>query len=336
MVEPGMTALWCPSFGGPDVLRIVTVPRPRPGPGEVLLQVAAAGLNYPDLLSINGSYPIPSLPPFIPGVEGAGMVALCGPGVTRFCPGERVCWQSNDRKGAFAEYLTLPEVVLARVPDRVPLHTAAAVPTVFGTATFALHHRGQLKPGDWVLITGASGGVGKAAVQLALKADARVIALSGDQGKRASLAALGATQVLDADRPDLRAAILDLTEGRGVDLALDMVGGPAFELSVRVMAPYGRVLTIGFTSGILPTARVNVLLVKGISVVGVNYGHYLSSEPEAARAAVDSVLSQIGDGTLSAEIGGSYPLAEASRALFDLLERRVTGKAVLSINSDLD
>jgi NADPH:quinone reductase len=336
MPAPRMTAILCPAHGGPEVLEFVRLPRPVPGPGEVLLRLAAAGVNYPDLLSVAGTYPIPSQPPFVPGVEGAGVVAACGAGVVGLAPGDRVCWQDNRRKGAFAEWLVLPSAGLARVPDGVPLPIAAGVPTVFGTAVFALHHRGGVRAGDWVLVHGASGGVGLAAVQLAVRAGARVIALSGDAGKRARLAATGAVQVLDAGSPDLRDAILSLTDGRGVDLVLDMVGGPAFDLSIRVLAPYGRLLIIGFASGVMPVAKAGVLLVKGISVVGVNYGHYLATEPESARAAVESVLARIDRSELSAGIESSRPLAEASRALADLRNRKVFGKAILRIDPGLD
>jgi len=336
MPAPDMAAILCPVFGGPEVLTLVQLPRPRPGPGEVLLRLAAAGVNYPDLLSVAGTYPIPSQPPFVPGVEGAGVVAACGPGVVGLAQGDRVCWQDNRRKGSFAEWLVLPAAGLARVPDGVPLPVAAGVPTVFGTAVFALHHRGGVQARDWVLVHGASGGVGLAAVQLALLAGARVIALSSDAGKRARLAATGAVQVLDAGSPDLRETILALTGGHGIDLALDMVGGAAFELSLRVLAPYGRLLTIGFASGVLPVARAGVLLVKGISVVGVNYGHYLDSEPERARAAVESVLARIDRGELSASVETSRPLSEAARALIDLRDRKLFGKAILRIDPGLD
>lgn len=327
-----MTAILCPAYGGPEVLQFVTLSRPEPGVGEVRVKVCAAGINFPDILSVAGTYPIPSQPPFVPGVEGAGIVDACGPQVSRLCIGDRVCWQENRRKGGFAEYLVLPEVVLARVPDSVPMDIAASVPTVYGTARFALEHRGGLMPGDWVLIHGASGGVGLAALQLSLQKGARVIALSGNASKRQRLAAMGPLQVLDAERPDLRDSILSMTGGRGVDLALDMVGGAAFDLSIRVLASYGRLLSIGFASGILPVAKANILLVKGISVIGVNYGHYLESEPEAARMMIESILQGVATGYLRPTIGARYPLSSTPQALADLRDRKVFGKAVVSID----
>jgi NADPH2:quinone reductase len=272
----------------------------------VLVRIAAAGINYPDLLSVAGTYPIPSQPPFIPGVEGAGVVAATGSDVTRLALGDPVCWQDNVVKSAFAEAIVLPEQGLARVPAGLSLTDAACIPTAFGTAAFALDHRARLQAGETVVVHGASGGVGLAAVQLALRRDARVIATGRSEAKLAPLRDLGVETVQTDDA--LRDRILALTGGKGADVVLDPVGGPLFETSLRLLAPYGRLLVIGFTSGQFGVARSNILLVKALSVIGVNYGHYLRTEPVAARKSVESLL-------MVASAGPTRPVVEVLEGL---------------------
>ena len=265
-----MKAWVCPAFGDPSVLRIGERPATDPDANEVRIRLAAAGVNFPDLLSIAGTYPIRSDPPFVPGVEGAGTVIACGPDVRRLRVGERVCWQNNERKGSFAEEAVLPETAIARVPDGVPLDIAACVPTAYGTAYFALTHRAALRPGEVLVVHGASGGVGLAAVQLGKLLGATVIATGADAAKLAIVRQLGADHVIDVSAGSVRERILELTAGSGADVYFDPVGGELFEASLRAIAPYGRVLVIGFTSGQFPVARANILLIKAVSVIGVN------------------------------------------------------------------
>ncbi len=327
-----MKAIVCRQFGPPSSLRFedVSASPADPAPGEALVAVEAAGVGYPDLLSVAGTYPIPSQPPFIPGIEGCGRVLSVGPGVERLRPGDRVCWQDNRLKSSFAGAITLPAQVLARVPEGVSATTAAAVPTNYGTARFALHHRARVQAGETVVVHGASGGVGIAAVQLARAAGATVIATSGRASTTKAILGAGAHHVLDSGG-DLRQEVRDLTGGRGADVVVDPVGGALFEASVRLLAPYGRLLVIGFTSGDFGVAKSNILLVKALSVIGVNYGHYLAEEPEAARREVEAVLDLVAAGTLAPLVQEVLPLARAAEALARLERREVTGKLVLSV-----
>jgi len=320
-----MKALVCSQFGTPADLAIAEVPRPMPGPGEVRVRIAAAGLNYPDLLAISGTYPIPSTPPFIPGIEGAGLVEALGQGVTRLAIGDRVAWQENRVKSSFAEAVVLPGACLARVPLGVELAVAAAIPTVYGTARFALEHRAALQSGEVLVVHGASGGVGLAAMQLGRAMGARVIATSGSAQKRARLRELGAHEVV-ATGPTLRDEVRALTGGKGADVVLDPVGGEVFDASVRMLAPYGRLLVIGFTSGSFGTVQSNIVLIRSISVIGANYGHFLETEPDAARAGVEGVLSMIAEGRLTPVVEVADDLARIPHHLGRIAMREVFGK----------
>lgn len=328
-----MKAMICPEYGGAEVLefREVADPPSPVGSGEVAIRIAAAGVNYPDLLSIGGTYPIPSPPPFIPGIEGAGVVTDCGPDVTRLKPGDRVCWQDNTVKGCFAERIVLPEIALAAVPESVDLVTAACVPVTYGTAHFALVHRAGLKPGDILVVHGATGGVGIAAVQLGKLLGATVIATGRSPETLEQVRAYGADHVLDLTRADFRDAFYALTGGRGADIALDPVGGAAFDQSMRILAPLGRLLVVGFTSKEFPQARANILLIKGLSVIGVNYGYFRQSEPVAARRTIETVLQYIAAGQMASPINAVYPLRDVPKALERLLTRSVIGKIAIRI-----
>ena len=325
-----MKAWVCPAYGDPSVLRMEERPAAEPEANEVRIRLAAAGVNFPDLLSVAGTYPIRSEPPFVPGVEGAGTVIACGPTVRRLRVGDRVCWQNNERKGAFAEEVILPETAIARVPDGVPFDIAACVPTAYGTAYFALTHRAALQPGEILVVHGASGGVGLAAVQLGKLLGATVIATGADAAKLAIVRELGADHGIDVNVEPVRERILELTAGRGADVYFDPVGGDLFEASLRAIAPYGRVLVIGFTSGQFPVARANILLIKAVSVIGVNYGHYLRHSPEAARGHIELMLQWVEQGRLSPRIHARYGLGHAIDALLALTRRTIVGKCVIT------
>lgn len=327
-----MKAVMCREFGAPEQLRVETVADPEPQPAEVLVKVIAAGINFPDLLSIAGTYPIPSVPPFVPGIEGAGVVMALGQGATGFAIGDCVCWQDNVRKSAFAEYVSLPQIVLTRVPSGLDPLIAAAVPTAYGTAWFALSHRAALRPGETLVVHGASGGTGLAAVQLGRHAGARVIATGSSAPKLELVRQLGAHHTIDLSVEDYRKQVDVLTAGRGVDVVFDPVGGDLFDASVRTLRPYGRMLVIGFASGVFPLARTNILLVKAASVIGVNYGRYLEDEPEAAHAALEQILAWMAAGDFTPRISRTFPLEQTTDALNDLAQRQVVGKNVIEIS----
>lgn len=324
-----MRALVCPHFGDPSVVTLQEWPEKAPEMGEVRILVHAAGVNYPDVLSIQGTYPVKSEPPFVPGIEGAGEVLECGQEVDRVRPGDRVCWQDNTVKGGFAEQVTLPATRLSKIPDELDYAWAASVPTVYGTAYFALDHRGQLKPGEVLVVHGASGGVGLAAVQVGKMMGAVVIGTGGDDEKLRIVRENGADHVINYRTEQVRDRVLELTGGRGADVYCDPVGGDLFDASMRAIARYGRILIIGFTSGRFAVARTNILLVKGASVIGASYGRYLDLEPEEARAAMDKLLRWIVEGRLKPRVHETFPLSRGVEALQGVVERKVIGKYVL-------
>jgi NADPH2:quinone reductase len=323
-----LKAIICPAFGSPALLRFMDVPEPAMGSEEVLVRIAAAGVNYPDLLSVEGTYPIPSKPPFIPGIEGAGVVEACGSSVRRLTVGDRICWQNNKVKGSFAERLALPEIGLAHVPDSLGLEIAACVPTVFGTAKFALVHRAELQKGETLVVHGATGGTGLAAVQLGKRLGATVIATGRTAEKLTAVSKFGADHVL-VTGTTLHDDIRELTGGKGADVVFDPVGGALFDTSIRSLAPYGRLLVIGFTSGRFGVAHSNILLIKGISVIGVNYGHFLESEPVQARDSLEATLREISAGNLCACPEEVLHLADCGKALEKINHGQVTGKIAL-------
>jgi NADPH2:quinone reductase len=325
-----MKSVICPAYGPPSVLELIDLPDPIPGPGEVVVRIKAAGINYPDLICVSGTYPIPSAPPFIPGIEGAGVVFSIGIGVTRFDVGDRVCWQNNVVKSAFSEAISLPETCLCKVPDGVDLTVASCIPTAFGTAAFALKHRAQLKSGETVVIHGATGGVGQAAIQIAIAHGARVIATGGSADKLSQLRALGAYETVLAD-DNMQTRILELTGGRRADVVLDTVGGDLFDASISLLAPYGRLLVVGFTSGEFGTARSNILLIKAISVIGVNYGHFLVTEPSAASREIEFILYQVAVGRLRPSVEVLEGLESVPESLRRLEARSVIGKLAIRV-----
>jgi NADPH:quinone reductase len=326
-----MKAWVCKAYGSPSTLALEEWTTKKPGPNEVQIRVDYAAVNFPDLLSIAGTYPIKSDPPFVPGVEGAGEVIECGSDVSRLGVGDRVCWQDNAVKGSFAAEVTLPETSIARIPASVPSGVAACVPTVFGTAHFALTHRAGLKAGEVVVVHGASGGVGLAAVQLGKLMGATVIATGSDDAKLAVVKKLGADHIINVRTEPVRERVLALTGGRGADIYVDPVGGELFDQSLRAIAPYGRVLAIGFTSGQFPLARANILLIKAASVIGANYGHFLATEKEAARDQIETMLGWIADGKFAPHIHARFPFEHCVEALDALAARKVVGKCVIAM-----
>lgn len=326
-----MRAMVCDTFGPPDALRVREVPPPPLGPQDVRVRVRAAGVNFADGLFIGGAYQRRPTPPFIPGFEVAGEVletgSQAGPDHGGPAPGDRVIAVLD--QGGWAEEAVAPLDAVLPLADHLPDAEAAGFAIAYGTAHFGLVDRARLAPGEWVLIHGAGSGVGLTAVECAKALGARVIATARGGEKQAAARARGADHLLEADPEALKAQVRALTEGRGVDVVYDPVGGPLFDASMRCTAPDGRLLVVGFASGTVPAPQANQLLVRNLSVIGFDWGGYRKQAPERVRASLVEVLGWWEAGRLAPHVGLSLPLEDAAQALAALRNRAVTGKVVL-------
>lgn len=327
-MSPTMRALvvesLAPDYAGCTVRE---VPTPTPGPGQVLVRVCAASVNFPDLLMTRGEYQFKPPLPFTPGLDLAGEVAALGQGVSGFSVGDPVV--GGARLGGFAQYAVLDAEALKPRPDRLSYAQAAAYGAAYLTAYVALVRRARIEPGDWVLVHGAAGGVGLAAVDLAKALGARVIAASASDDKLAAIQALYAPDAVVNVTGGFRDQVKAITGGRGADIIYDPVGGDIFDESVRCIAFDGRLLVIGFTSGRIPTISANMPLIKGFSVMGVRAGEYGRQFPEKGRENGETVWRMANEGMVSPHVHAELPL-ERWREAFDLLaERKVVGKAVI-------
>ncbi len=323
-------AIICRELGPPESLSFDDLTLPEPQSGEALVQVRRIGVNYPDKLIVAGDYQLKPPLPFVPGTEVAGEIVKIAESGHEPPPHIEVGAQvmATMRTGAYATAAVVPFSAVRPVPDGFSLSQAAAHPVGAQTAYVSLIERGTLAAGETALILGAAGGVGLAAVQLARTLDARVIAVASTAEKRAAVRAAGAHEAIAAD-DDLRTAVLDLTDGRGVDVVYDPVGGAAFDQAIRTLAWGGRYFVVGFASGQIPTVSVNYALIKGISIIGVRAGEYVRQRPELGpviHAAIDQLAS---DGKLVPHIHAELPLSEAAHALRMLERREVIGKLVL-------
>jgi NADPH2:quinone reductase len=322
-----MKAVVCEAFGGPEVLAVREVPDPPPpGPGELQLRIQARGVQYVDVLMLAGKYQFRPEPPFIPGNEGAGEVVAAGPGVSGFKPGDRI--MSRQRLGAFAELANCKADDCDLIPAAMTLEEAAVFRNVYQTAYHALLQRGRLKPGEWVLIHGAAGGIGLPAIQIAKLYGAQVIATASTEEKRAVCLEEGGDHAIDY-QSGFRDRVLELTGGRGVDIVYDPVNGPTFEESLRCLAWGGRILILGFLGGAPALARTNYLLIKGIEAIGVRIGGLNETHPEIAAANNRTLLDLAAQGKLKPRIWRRFPLERAADAVQALIDRQVIGKAVL-------
>ena len=301
-------------------------PDPVAGRGQVLVRVAAASVNYPDLLMCQGRYQYRPDPPFVPGMNLAGTVATLGADVTGLAVGDRVA--GSVRTGAFAEMAAVDAGQLRAVPAALSLAVAAAYPSAYLTAYVALVRRANLQAGETLLVHGAAGGVGLATVDLGRILGARVIATSSSADKRAALAAYGADHVLDVSC-DFAAEVKALTEGRGADVVFDPVGGDVFDQSARCTAFDGRLLSIGFTGGCFATLATNYALIKGFSVMGVRAGEYGRRFPDKGQENIDAIWSLAAEGVTRPRVHREFPLDQAVAAMAELRDRRVIGKAVV-------
>lgn len=312
-----------------DVLKLVELPEPKPGPGEVLVQVAAVACNFPDILLCQGRYQERPPLPFTPGMELAGEVVAVGEGVPESRVGERVIAQPGAHGGGYAEYAVVPAASLWAWPDGMSPAQAAGMFVTYQTGYCALHRRAQLRPGETLLVHAAAGGVGSAAVQLGKAAGATVIGTAGGERKCEVVRSLGADHVIDYSREDLVGRVKEITGGRGADVIFDPVGGDVFDASRKVVAFEGRILVIGFVAGRFAEAPTNHLLVKNYGVLGVHWGYYHRMAPELIPQWQDALVELWRRRQIDPVVGGEYPLERAPEALRALAGRETVGKVLL-------
>jgi NADPH2:quinone reductase len=322
-----MKAVLCKQLGPPDKLVVEDIPSLVPGKGQVVVSVKAAGVNFPDTLIIQGKYQFKPEVPFSPGGEVAGVVKAVGEGVSGWKPGDRVIAAAT--WGGFAEELLTDAERLIPLVDKMDYVPASAFILTYGTSYHALKDRAQLKPGETLLVLGASGGVGLAAVQLGKAMGAHVIAAASSDSKLDVCRQNGADEVINYASDDLRTRIKALTAGKGVDVIYDPVGGPYSEPALRDMAWNGRFLVVGFAAGDIPKIPLNLALLKGCSIVGVFWGAFTKNEVERNRANNAELMQMYLDGKVKPHIHATYPLERATEALNEVMNKRVSGKVVL-------
>jgi NADPH2:quinone reductase len=321
-------AVLCRAYGPPESLVVADVPPPTAGPGEVVVSVKAASLNFPDLLIIQDKYQFKPPLPFSPGSELAGVVKSVGDGVTRVKPGERV--MAFTTYGAFAEEVRTEAHRLLPIPPGMDFATASAFVLTYGTSDFALRDRGALQAGETLLVLGAAGGVGIAAIEVGKAVGARVIACASTAEKLSVCRAHGADDTINYARENLRARIKDLTGGNGVDVVYDPVGGSYTELALRSIAWRGRLLVVGFAAGEIPKIPLNLALLKGCAITGVFWGEYARREPERVGESIRQLTRWFGEGRIRPHISATFPLERAPEALALMAARQITGKVVLT------
>ena len=323
-----MKAVLCKELGPPEKLVVEQVPSLRAGKSQVVVSVKAAGVNFPDILIIQGKYQFKPEPPFSPGGEVAGVIKEIGDGVMRLKPGDRVIAAST--YGGFAEEMLADADKVIAMPDAMEFVPASAFVLTYGTSYHGLKDRAQLKAGETLLVLGASGGVGLAAIQLGKAMGAKVIAAASSDAKLHVCRENGADELINYASEDLRARVKAITAGRGVDVVYDPVGGPYSEPALRDMAWKGRFLVVGFAAGDIPKVPLNLPLLKGCSIVGVFWGAFTRTEPENNRRNNEELMQLYLAGKIKPHIHATYPLERAAEALNEVLNKRVSGKVVLT------
>ena len=324
-----MKAIVCAAFAPIEALSYGDFANPRAEPGEVVIDVAAAGVNYPDVLIVQGKYQTRPALPFVPGSEAAGIVSALGEGVANLRLGDRVIAFTGS--GAFAQQVRVPASQVWPVPDGLDLEVAAGISIAYGTSYHALKDRARLKPGETLLVLGAGGGVGLTAVELGKRMGARVIAAASSADKLALAAGQGADELIDYANEDLRERVKQLTGSRGVDVVYDPVGGPMNLVAVKSLAWGGRLLVIGFAGGDIPSIPANLLLLKSASAVGVLWGNSVRADPGPQGENMRQILHWMQEGALRPVIDRRFELADAVTALDHLAQRKVKGKVLLTI-----
>lgn len=327
IVRGGMRAVLCSEYGPPSGLIVADVPTPSPAAGQVRVAVTAAAVNFPDVLIIANRYQLSVPPPFVPGSEFSGVVVAVGDGVTTWQPGDRVF--GAGMVGAFAEQVITSAATLRRAPDAADLGAMAGFWVASATAYHALRSVAEVKPGDKVLVLGAAGGVGLAAVELAALLGAEVIAAASSPGKLAACRERGATHAIDYVGSDLRAGLRDVAPG-GVDAVIDPVGGSFAEQALRSTKWGGRFVTVGFASGDIPRIPLNLVLLKGVIVKGFEIRTFSINAPEQALRDERELLALVADGRLTPHVSSVYPLDRAVDALIEVADRRAIGKVLIT------
>lgn len=324
-----MKAVLCKAHGPARDLVLEDVASPTPKKNEILLDVHAASVNFPDTLIIEGKYQFQPPLPFSPGGEAAGVVAVAGESAGGFKVGDRVMaltgWGSFAEQVAVAAYNVLP------IPEGMDFVTASAFGMTYGTSMHALRQRGQLQPGETLLVLGASGGVGLAAVEIGKAMGARVIAAASSAEKLQTAKAAGADELIDYSQNSLKDEIKRLTGGKGVDVIYDPVGGDLFDQAVRGLAWNGRLLVVGFASGRIPELPANLVLLKGAAVLGVFWGSFAQRQPADNAANFQQLFAWFAEGKLKPLVSKTYPLAEAGVAIGELAGRKAVGKLVVTV-----
>ncbi len=312
---------------GPKGLRVDELPAPTPGPGEVLIEVHAAGVNFPDVLLSYGKYQFKPDPPFIPGGEAAGIVRAVGAAVNTVAPGDRVC--ATLVHGAFAEQIVAAEGTVVKLPDAVPFEIGAATLLTYATTLHALVDRAAIQPGETLLVLGASGGVGTAAIELGKLLGARVIAAASTEDKVAYCKERGADDGIVYTKEDLKERTKVLTHGNGANVVYDPVGGAYADAALRSIAWEGRYLVVGFAAGEIPKIPLNLVLLKGCQIVGVFWGSFAMRQSERNRDNARRILEWVADGKLRPHVDGISKFVDARAALERMERREVKGKLVL-------
>lgn len=325
-----MKAVLCKEYGPPQSLVVEDVDSLSAGPGQVVVSVRAAGVNFPDTLIIQGKYQFQPPLPFSPGGEVAGVVKETGDGVEGYQPGDRVIAVTGF--GGFAEEVVCGPEQLVMLPDEMNFSSAAGLLFTYGTGIYALKDRGTLRAGESLVVLGAAGGVGLAAIEIGKALGAKVIAAASSEERLAVCREHGADDTIDYSTEDLKMKMRELTGGEGADVVFDPVGGPYSEQAIRSTAWGGRFLVIGFAAGEIPKIPLNLTLLKSCAIVGVFWGAFTARDPARNRELIAELFDWHAQGKIRPHVSATYPLQKAGDALDDLLGRRVMGKAVLLVD----
>jgi NADPH2:quinone reductase len=322
-----MKALICREYGPIERLRVEDVPSPRPGPDDVVVEVKASSLNFPDTLLVQGLYQVKPPLPFSPGMELAGIVKEVGSAVRGTKVGDRVI--ASPGRGGFAQECIVPADRLSPLPSSMQFETGAAFVLTYCTSLHALKDCGDLQPGETLVVLGAAGGTGTSAIEIGKAMGAKVIAAASSEEKLAFCKELGADETIEYENGDLRQRILDLTGGKGADVVYDPVGGAHTEAALRATAWRGRLLVIGFASGVIPQVKLNLALLKERSLIGVYWGDWTRHDPAGQRRNLEQLAAWFAEGKIKPAVSERVSLEDAPAAMQRLLERKVKGKIVV-------